>query len=417
MVVMISVIVALPTVMTWWMAPRAFCFADRIVARRRLASARPRSRTESAQSTMGRSAFTQSASARAESVRLVSTSAKRSTSHEGLVALSSMCDAVARALKSGRPSHEALAGAIERQSPFSPHWDGTRRLILAGDSVSHTLDHLAGSPTAPADDRLCAELLNAAIVGPTPVAAGVEHAAAVLRDVAASRADLAVATSQARLSALILTVLPLVVLAGGFLTNQSFRASVTSLPVFVPMALGIALNRVGWAWITRLLDSVARTTARFELAEIVDRVCVSLMAGCTLAQACELLHGRGSSNNRWIGSEIAARVREGAALADCLEPLAASYSLQGRLFADVLVGAERDGLPIVATVARIAQDVRIERRRRVDTAIRQIPVKLTIPLVVCVLPGFLLTTLVPLVASSVGALTVQLPGVISPFGT
>lgn len=407
MVLVVAVFAVLPAVTTWWMAPRVFILADRKVARRHLSSSLPHSRAASVRRTVSRPV----------SIRTESGSVRQSAAHERLISLSSMCDAIARALKSGRSAHQALADAIGGRAPVSPHWDEVRRLLLAGDSMSRSLDHVTRSPTVSPDDRLCAELLSAAVVGPTPVAAGVEHAAAVLRDVAASRADLAVATSQARLSALILTVLPLVVLAGGFLTNHAFRASVASMSVLVPMAVGIALNRAGWAWIKRLLDGVARAAARFELAEIVDRVCVSLMAGFTLAQACELLDGHGSSSNQSIGALISGRVREGLPLAECLEPLAASYALQGRLFADVLVGAERDGLPIVATVARIAQDVRIERRRRVDTAIRQIPVKLTIPLVVCVLPGFLLTTLVPLVASSVGALTVHLPGVISPFGT
>jgi Flp pilus assembly protein TadB len=232
----------------------------------------------------------------------------------------------------------------------------------------------------------------------------------VLRDVAAARADLLVATAQARLSARILTVLPLIVLVGGLVTSASFRSSLLSLGVLTPVALGVALNRIGWRWSMGQLESVTRAASRFDLADIVDRVCVSLMAGCSLAQACESLGSRTNDTNADIDRTIALRVRQGLPLSECLQPLADAHSLQGRLFADVLVGAERDGLPVVATVARISQDVRIERRRRVDTAIRRIPVSLTIPLVCCVLPGFLLTTLVPLVASSVGSLTSQLPG-------
>lgn len=389
--------VAFPLAMVWWATPRVFHFADRGVARRRLQQVSPRV---------------------ADGAQPHRPSQSRPASDtDGLVTLSSMCDAAARILKSGRSTHEAFIEAIDRVAPDGNHWPNVRSALMSGVGVRDALRDSLTFMNPDSDESLCAELLLAAMVGPSPVVSGVEHAATVLRDVASTRADLRVATAQARLSARILTVLPLVVLAGGFLTNSGFRSSVLDASVFLPLVAGLILNRVGWIWISRLLEAVVSGARRFELAEIVDRLCVSLMAGCTLAQACEALGDSAADDVDSAGRLISVRVREGSALSTCLEPLGSSFGLQGRLFADVLVGADRDGLPIVGTVARIAQDVRIERRRRVDTAIRQIPVKLTIPLVVCVLPGFLLTTLVPLVASSVGALTVSLPGVLAPFGS
>lgn len=389
--------VVFPATLTWWMMPRVYLLFDRRVARGRL----------------GPYATTTSHPIPA----IASGSPRETPPSDAVVELSSMCDTVARLLKSGRPAPEAFTEAIERAAIRFDSWSAVRSDLLAGVTTRDALLRGQASMPTGSDERLCADLLVATLVGLHPVIGGVEHAASVLRDVASTRADLRVATAQARLSARILTMLPLAVLAGGFVINSAFRESLLSVSVLLPLVIGIALNRTGWRWITHLLNGVTETAQRFELAEIVDTVCVSLMAGSTLTQACEFLGDGNAHCGPSVGGVISGRVREGRPLSECLEPLGTTFGLQGRLFADVLTGADRDGLPVVATVARIAQDVRIERRRRVDTAIRQMPVKLTIPLVTCVLPGFLLTTLVPLVASSVGALTVHLPGVPTPFSS
>lgn len=401
---------ALPITLIWWAAPRVFLFADRRLARARIAP------TQRPLDEPGRVTSDEAVATRRLRVPV--------SGDNDLLMLSAMCDSTARALRSGRSPADALVESIDRLGTPSHTWLQVRHQAARGDALANVLDTACDAMPQGSDNRMCLELLRSSMVGPTPVAAGIEHAAAVLRDVAAMRADLAVATSQARLSTRVLTLLPFVVLLGGLATNQSFRASVTSRGVLFPLALGLVLNRVGWAWILRCLARAMEEASRYDLTELIDRVCVSLMAGCSLSEACEHLAtrtsgtvGGGATNGgSSVGDEIARRVREGRTLGDALEPLSQTYALSGRLFADVLVSAERDGLPVVASVARIAQDVRMERRRRVDSAIRRIPVQLTFPLVACILPGFLLTTLVPLVASSLGALTVHLNDLPVPFG-
>jgi hypothetical protein len=76
-----------------------------------------------------------------------------------------------------------------------------------------------------------------------------------------------------------------------------------------------------------------------------------------------------------------------------------------------IVEAERDGLPVLDTVMRLATDNRIERRRQIDTRIRQLPTRLSIHLVLCVLPSFLLLSVAPLVLASLSQLSVSLPSI------
>ncbi len=72
---------------------------------------------------------------------------------------------------------------------------------------------------------------------------------------------------------------------------------------------------------------------------------------------------------------------------------------------DALRLSELRGAPIANLLDRIAADSRTARRRRAEELARRIPVKLLFPLVFCTLPAFGLLTVVPLVASTVGRMS------------
>jgi pilus assembly protein TadC len=111
------------------------------------------------------------------------------------------------------------------------------------------------------------------------------------------------------------------------------------------------------------------------------------------------------------GNSVADLISSGAPLEEALLPLATTHPINGKNLGHTIVEAERDGLPILETVMRLATDHRMERRRQIDTRIRQLPTRLSIPLVLCVLPSFLLLSVAPLVLASLGQLSVSLPSV------
>jgi Flp pilus assembly protein TadB len=70
-----------------------------------------------------------------------------------------------------------------------------------------------------------------------------------------------------------------------------------------------------------------------------------------------------------------------------------------------LARAERYGEPIAPLLDQLATDARHQRRRASETAARQLPVRLCVPLAVCTLPSFALLTIVPLLVGAFSSLS------------
>jgi tight adherence protein B len=143
--------------------------------------------------------------------------------------------------------------------------------VRAGRSLAAALDHavhLTGAPTPqpaqppaqPADSDEAVVVASLAMAGAIggPVAATLQQGASVLRERVALRAEAAVHAAQSRLSARVLTLLPIVVAALGTCTSQSFRAALGSVAGTACAAVGLAVNGIGWRWMRR---EIARVTA------------------------------------------------------------------------------------------------------------------------------------------------------------
>ncbi|MCE9621761.1 MAG: type II secretion system F family protein [Actinomycetia bacterium] len=86
-----------------------------------------------------------------------------------------------------------------------------------------------------------------------PIAATLHHGAALLRERAAQRAEATAHSAQARLSAKVLTAVPLLFAAWSATTSDTFRHAMTS-PTGIAAALaGLVSNAVGWWWMRRIV--------------------------------------------------------------------------------------------------------------------------------------------------------------------
>lgn len=137
-----------------------------------------------------------------------------------------------------------------------------------------------------------------------------------------------------------------------------------------------------------------------ELPEVIDLLTVAVAGGLTVPLAVGAVARR-------VPGEVAvafARCRERAALgrrlADELDLIPDLLGDATRPLIRALVSAERYGTPIVDALGRVSADVRIERRRNAEITARRLPIKLLFPLVACVLPAFVLLTVVPVLAGS-----------------
>lgn len=128
-----------------------------------------------------------------------------------------------------------------------------RAVAAAARSMSVDLGLLA-RPTGGTPDRaLVAQSLQVATQLGGAVAATVQQAANVVRERAAVRAEAAVHSAQARLSARVLTAVPITFSAWSAAVDHTFRRAVLS-PVGAAAALaGLACNLAGWAWMRRLI--------------------------------------------------------------------------------------------------------------------------------------------------------------------
>jgi tight adherence protein B len=322
-----------------------------------------------------------------------------------VIDFAALCESLARATRSGAAPHDAVLAGLQRHQFHHPCWSALRNDVASLKSCENALAIARESVEAHSNEAQCLSLLESAMLHGNFVPSALDHASSVLRDHAACKAELAVAASQAQLSARLLSMLPFILLGGAITVSSQFRSSLWSPIVLCPLLAGVLLNRIGWRWITSLIARAVHDEPN-DIGQLTEHLCVSLRTGLSMTLACE----------RWrsvspMGSSVADLISAGAPLEEALLPLASMHPITGKNLGHTIVEAERDGLPILETVIRLATDHRNERRRQIDTRIRQLPTRLSIPLVLCVLPSFLLLSVAPLVLASLSQLSVSLPSV------
>ena len=316
-----------------------------------------------------------------------------------VIDFATLCESLARATRSGAAPHDAVLAGLQRNQLHHPCWSALRNDVASLKSCENALAIARESVEAHSNEAQCLSLLESAMVHGNFIPSALDHASSVLRDRAACSEELAVAASQSQLSARLLSTLPFVLLLGAMLINSQFRSSLLSPIVLCPLFLGLILNRIGWRWISSLISRAVRYEPDI-IGQLTEHLCVSLRTGLSMTQSCERWRTLSST-----GNSVADLISAGAPLEEALLPLATADPISGKHLGHTIVEAERDGLPVLDTVMRLATDHRAQLRRQTDTRIQQLPTRLTIPLVLCVLPSFLLLSVAPLVLASLSQLS------------
>lgn len=135
---------------------------------------------------------------------------------------------------------------------------------------------------------------------------------------------------------------------------------------------------------------------------LADLLSATLSAGAIMRDALQVSsEAVGSPSREAIGPVVVA-IDLGA------DP-AAAWSMVGvpdahRAIVDAVARAQDSGAPTSVLLARVADDLRRERRREVEVAARSAGVRAVAPLAACFLPAFLLVGVVPVIASLAGGL-------------
>lgn len=172
------------------------------------------------------------------------------------------------------------------------------------------------------------------------------------------------------------------------------------------LTLGSCVALAGWRPLQRMLE--ARATQRAIDAALPDAIELLLLvvhAGLTPHQAIVLLAERAPPAVRHGFAEVQRRAARGAPLADALVALPDCLGPSMTVVADTLSMAERHGTPIADALGQLAFDVRDRRRRQAEADARQLPIRMSFPLVICVLPSFVLVAIAPAVMAALTSLS------------
>ena len=370
----------------WFLSPRIFLFMDQRVANQHFAHLASPAAPETFDAMSP------------ETPRIMSRTLKRwkQSTPQVLPEYAQCLESLARAIRSHQPTRDALIASLS--------------LLPTSSTLTQVVDDLRNGEAlhdslSPQDcnqhEQQFFQFLRVSLVEHVFIPQALEQAADLIREEARFHQDLTTATTQARSSAFLLTSLPFIVLALLLISSSTARQGISSLLFVLTIGIGITANRLGWWWIQRLVHNSATNTTDLP-SSLAQRLCVSLRAGVSLRTAVEA----------WAKESDASlhqTLLRGEPLTTALQEFAHRHSGGSHHLVQVLLEADRDGLPVIHTISRLSLEMRTHRRHLADIRIRQLPTKLTLPIVLCVLPSFIFLTVIPIVLANLSQFTLSPP--------
>lgn len=292
-------------------------------------------------------------------------------------------DSVARELRLGASLHAAVVSAIERHQ--FDEWQWLADTAQRGDPLT----------TIAADD-LATRAIAVAAEGCDAVCA-TESAARTLRANAAIAADSQVAVAHTRASMNVLAAVPLIIALWLLVRDGGAREFFASAPGIGCVVGGVMLHWLGRRWVARLVSAARRTEA--VVPDFVDLLALQVRSGRPPALAFLRASDAATGGLGEAACGVANLVRDGARFVEALAAARTRFDVRAHGVIDALIDTERDGLAPRAIFERLSHDAHQQRRREADARIRALPVRLTLPLVGCILPAYVLLAVIPLLAS------------------
>jgi tight adherence protein B len=163
-------------------------------------------------------------------------------------ALAALLDQAARHCASGESLSNAFASAVDA-GPLAATFERTLAAMRAGSTLSTAL---GAQPVRGPDVALVVHVLRLCALEGGNVSESLDRAAATLRERDAVAQERAAHSAQARLSARVLTVLPVAFAAWTLATTASVRRFYGTPVGLACLAAGLTLNVVGWRWMQRV---------------------------------------------------------------------------------------------------------------------------------------------------------------------
>lgn len=161
------------------------------------------------------------------------------------------CDELARRARSGATLRDALTNTLPADEATRACTDELRLALQRGRTTAE-----ATAERSPHDGphlALARRVIETTARLGGPCAASIDRTAALLRQRAADGEERSAQAAQARLSAHVLTAVPLVMLGLLMATDGDTRDVITSALGVACVTIGLSLNAVGWLWMRRLV--------------------------------------------------------------------------------------------------------------------------------------------------------------------
>jgi Flp pilus assembly protein TadB len=166
------------------------------------------------------------------------------------------------------------------------------------------------------------------------------------------------------------------------------------------IGIAIVFYRVRQSRLQR--ETAAVTTT--QLSNATDMLSVLLLSGMTTPQALQQLHHYLDEPCRAVFFDCGQLLSHGSRFHDVVRQLSSTFGSPAFALCEALLASERDGIAVGPLLERLSAVTRQQRRQELDAAARQLPVRMAIPLVICVLPSFVLLGVVPLFVGSLSGL-------------
>lgn len=144
------------------------------------------------------------------------------------------------------------------------------------------------------------------------------------------------------------------------------------------------------------------------LPDALDVIVASLRAGFAPIEVLAIASRHVDTALRPAFEAAVRELDDGGRFADALRVLERTLGARVRPLVDALDAGHRLGVPLDDVVERLSHDARAARRRLLDRSARELTVELSLPLVVCVLPSFLVLVIVPTLIGTLSRLDLSL---------
>ena len=141
--------------------------------------------------------------------------------------------------------------------------------------------------------------------------------------------------------------------------------------------------------------------------DCIDLFIAALRAGYSPAQGINFLGQHAPSILRPNFIAASRRIDEGERFIDAIRLLQSEIGAVSQSMCDVLISGDRLGIPVENLLFQLGNEARLNRRRRAETEARQLPIRLSLPLVMCILPSFVILIIVPTIAGTLSQLNIS----------